>query len=128
MPIPGEPSVTAPTPTTPRSSIPLRPEPTTIQGTSSQPGPSLRPDSGVAGPARRKKRNHRGGNKKKRLRRQSFAAPSEDGAGLLDTASNTERERHSQNTARSSFYRLHGGRNASNTSIESATLLDHRYV
>lgn len=115
--------------TSPEPSAPVRPEPTAIQcseqgrdGTSAS---TLQPDLAVGQEAPRKKRNHRGG-KKKRNRRQSFAAPSDDGSGLLET-SQSRGEVHVERgpRPRPSFYRLQ--RNLSNTSIESETLLDHRY-
>jgi magnesium transporter len=72
----------------------------------------------------RKKRNHRGG-KKKRARKQSFAASTE-GSGMGEETSQSIRQAQSHSAARASFYRLQG-RHASNTSIESEALLDHRY-
>ena len=105
---------------------PVRPQPSALQGDQGHDGASgstLRPDPTAAqGGAR--KRSHRGG-KKKRNRRQSFAAPSDDGSGLPE-ASQSRVDVHIQGVARSnSFYRLQ--QNLSNTSIESETLLDHRY-
>lgn len=75
-----------------------------------------------------KKRKHRGG--KKRRRRQSFAAPpSEDHTDVPSDAMGTERpslaDVTSEEAVRSSFYRLRN--KASNTSLESEALLDHRY-
>lgn len=72
----------------------------------------------------KKKRNHRGG-KKKRTRRQSFAASIEDGSGMPETPQSHVGD--VQNAAKASFYRLQG-RNLSNTSLESESLLDHRLV
>jgi magnesium transporter len=72
----------------------------------------------------KKKRNHRGG-KKKRSRRRSFAASLEDGSGMPETPQS--QAANAQNAARLSFYRLQG-RNLSNTSLESESLLDHRLV
>jgi magnesium transporter len=106
---------------------PVRPEPTALQGDHSRDGESastLRPDPTAAqGPARRK-RNHRGG-KKKRNRRQSFAAPSDDGSGLPETSQSRVDVQVQSGKRSNSFYRLQ--RNLSNTSFESETLLDHRY-
>jgi magnesium transporter len=105
----------------------VRPQPSALQGDQGRDGASgstLRPDPTAAQGGARKKRSHRGG-KKKRIRRQSFAAPSDDGSGLPET-SQSRVDVHIQGVARSnSFYRLQ--RNLSNTSIESETLLDHRY-
>lgn len=70
----------------------------------------------------KKKRNHRGG-KKKRARRQSFAASIGDGSGMPETPQSHVGD--VQNAAKASFYRLQG-RNLSNTSLESESLLDHR--
>jgi magnesium transporter len=112
------------------TTAPMRPEPTALQGDQGRDGngtsaSTLRPDPAAAQGAIRKKRSHRGG-KKKRNRRQSFAVPSDDGSGLPET-SQSRGEVHVQSGARSnSFYRLQ--RNLSNTSFESETLLDHRYV
>ena len=114
------------TPISDSSDTPQRPEPTTIQPPAGQIALStetLRPDDMQAQPKPRKKRNHRGG-KKKRARRQSFAASTEDGSGMAETPQ-SHRQAQSQSAARASFYRLQG-RNASNTSLESAALLDHR--
>ncbi len=107
------------------TSGPTRPNPTTLQGQQGdEPSNStLRPDPATGQGHSRKKRNHRGG-KKKRNRRQSFAAPSDDGSAMAETS---QSRGAAQSAARSSFYRLKG-RNMSNTSIESETLLDHRYA
>ncbi|KAG0650722.1 metal ion transporter [Hyphodiscus hymeniophilus] len=105
---------------------PQRPEPTALQTPSGPGGRStdtLRPDDLQSQPIPRKKRNHRGG-KKKRTRKQSFAVSTEDGSGILETPQ-SHRQTQSQSAARASFYRLQG-RNASNTSLESEALLDHR--
>jgi hypothetical protein len=94
------------------------------QGRDGTSASTLHPDPAAAQGAARRKRSQRGG-KKKRNRRQSFAAPSDDGSGLPE-ASQSRVEVHVQGVARSnSYYRLQ--RNLSNTSIESETLLDHRY-
>lgn len=121
------PRIVVPSGTSQENTAPVRPEPTTLQGDQGRDGTSastLRPDPAAAQGAARKKRSHRGG-KKKRNRRQSFAAPLDDGSGLPE-ASQSRAEVHLQSVARSnSFYRLR--HNLSNTSIESETLLDHRY-
>ncbi|PNS14281.1 hypothetical protein CAC42_6794 [Sphaceloma murrayae] len=79
------------------------------------------------GVATHKKRKHRGGRKKK-TRRQSFAAPSEstvnDNEELDRRPSLLDGPRPSAASA-AGFYRLKNG-NASNTSLESEALLDHR--
>lgn len=71
-------------------------------------------------PSKKKRGNHRGG-KKKRTRKQSFAASTEDGSmpGM------SSRGGASRNSAMDALYRVQG-RNASNTSLESDALLDHR--
>ena len=77
-----------------------------------------------------KRRNHRGGKKKKKNRRQSFlpvAAEEEE----VDPASSNQNlhEPATSSTPRPPFYRLGqpGGRNLSETSLDSNALLDHRY-
>ncbi len=121
------PTIVIPPGTPQDTRAPVRPEPTALQGGQDRDGASastLRPDLGLAQGAARKKRSHRGG-KKKRNRRQSFAVPSDDGSGLPET-SQSRVDVHLQSGARSgSFYRLQ--RNLSSTSIDSETLLDHRY-
>lgn len=75
-----------------------------------------------------KRRNHRGGKKKKKNRRQSFlpAAAEEE----VDPARSSQNlhEPASSTTPRPPFYRLgqSGGRNLSETSLDSNVLLDHR--
>ncbi|KAK4199115.1 putative metal ion transporter [Triangularia verruculosa] len=71
----------------------------------------------TSGHAPRKRKNHRGGKKKKQTRRKSFAglAPDDIESGLDQ----------SENAAHEGFY-SRSGRNASNTSIDSDALLDHR--
>lgn len=77
-----------------------------------------------------KRRNHRGGKKKKKNRRQSFlpAAAEEE----VDPARSSQNlhEPASSTTPRPPFYRLgqSGGRNLSETSLDSNVLLDHRYL
>src|ERR1700728_3638214 len=121
------PRIIIPSGTSQETTAPVRPEPTAMQGDQGRDGASsstLRLDPAAAQGAVRRKRSHKGG-KKKRNRRQSFAAPSDDGSGLPE-ASQSRAEVHVQIGGRSnSFYRLQ--RNLSNTSIESETLLDHRY-
>ncbi|KAH8885099.1 cora-domain-containing protein [Thozetella sp. PMI_491] len=87
-------------------------DPRRAEGRSDAPGPS---SASAAAPPPRKKKGHRGG-KKKKSRRKSFAAPIDDSTGDGRTESRGE--------TREAFY-LHG-RNLSNTSIDSQTLLDHR--
>ena len=76
-----------------------------------------------------KRRNHRGGKKKKKSRRQSFlpAAAHEE----VDPARSNHNlhEPATSTTPRPSLYRLgqSGGRNLSETSLDSNALLDHRY-
>lgn len=110
----------------PREPAPVRPDPTAIQA---HPEPAAASNSTLrppeAGPTRKKRKDHRGG-KKKKARRQSFAAPSDDGSGMPEI-SQGRGAMHPENAARASFYNLQG-HNLSNTSIESETLLDHRWV
>ncbi len=115
--------------TSSEAAIPQRPEPTALQTPSTARGAAsnvtLRPDVAV-GPQtipKKKRNNHRGG-RKKRPRRQSFAVSNDDGVGMPEISSSHRRDQ-TENAARASFYRLQG-RNLSNTSIESETLLDHR--
>lgn len=97
------------------------PSPAIHDSNSGTPASQLQPDTQRK--HGKKRLNHRGGKKKKRARRPSFAVSTEDGSGILDSS---DRQRgDSLNAARESFYRLHGG-NASNTSLESEALLDHR--
>ena len=76
-----------------------------------------------------KRRNHRGGKKKKKNRRQSFlpAAAEEE----VDPARSNQNlhEPATSTTTRPPFYSLgqSGGRNLSETSLDSNALLDHRY-
>ena len=76
--------------------------------------------------AGKKRRSHRGG-KKKKSRRQSFLptlAPQNGGP-----SSQNPDEAVQSTTARPPFYRMNrsGGRNLSETSLDSNALLDHRY-
>ena len=77
-----------------------------------------------------KRRNHRGGRKKKKNRRQSFlpAAAAEDEADPARPNQNLH-ESVTSTSPRPPFYRLgqSGGRNLSETSLDSNALLDHRY-
>lgn len=105
-------------PSGPSDESPSRPAPTAIQPpeTSDQPvGPGMTHNTS------KKKRNHRGG-KKKRTRKQSFAVPAEGG----EDSSRRRGDDDEQHAARASFYRLQNAPNASNTSLESEALLDHR--
>jgi magnesium transporter len=103
---------------------PRRPEPTALQDAQepSHSNATLKPETAAQAHSK-KRRNHRAG-KKKRVRKQSFAASTEDGHGMPEN-SQSYRAGNSENAARASFYRLQG-RNLSNTSIESEALLDHR--
>lgn len=105
---------------------PVRPDPTAIQTPSGPSGSTSTVRADGKTETSRRKRNHRGGAKKKRNRRPSFAASSDqgDGSGMPET-SQSSRAANAQSAARNSFYRQQG-RNLSNTSIESETLLDHR--
>ena len=77
-----------------------------------------------------KRRNHRGGKKKKKKnRRQSFLpAAAEEEADTARSSQNLH-EPATSTTPRPPFYRLgqSGGRNLSDTSLDSNALLDHRY-
>jgi magnesium transporter len=124
------PRIVVPADTSAKTSGPVGPEPTALQGQDEASTSTLRAGPETAdttaagpGPSRRKRKDHRGG-KKKRNRRQSFAAPSDDGSGLLDISQS--RDDMQARSARSSFY-MRKGRNISNTSIDSEILLDHRY-
>ena len=78
-----------------------------------------------------KRRNHRGGKKKKKNRRQSFLpAAAEEEEGDPARSSQNLHESATSTTPRPPFYRLgqSGGRNLSETSLDSNTLLDHRYI
>jgi magnesium transporter len=102
---------------------------------SSRPQPNQRNDTNVTtgtnasqeqGQATGKKKKRRAG-KKKRNRRQSFAAPSDD-SPMPTVRSNHDLLNipgHSGNSP--PFYRGPGGRNLSETSLDSEALLDHRY-
>lgn len=118
--------VTESTSSTTGTAPPQRPEPTAIQPPQDNVN-DLNPTSTRIGDSKKgskkKRNNHRGG-KKKRLRRQSFAASTEDGHDMVETPM-AQRAAQSQSAMRSSFYR---GRNLSTTSIESEALLDHRLV
>ena len=72
----------------------------------------------------KKRRNHRAG-KKKRNRRQSFMAEQDNDPSRLNS---NAAEGSTAPPARPPFYRLgqSGGRNFSETSLDSEELLDHR--
>ena len=76
-----------------------------------------------------KRRNHRGGKKKKKNRRQSFLPAAAEEEGDPAGPSENLREPATSTTPRPPFYRLgrSGGRNLSETSLDSNALLDHRY-
>lgn len=76
-----------------------------------------------------KRRNHRGGKKKKKNRRQSFLPTAAEEEGDPARSSQNLNESATSTTPRPPFYRLgqSGGRNLSETSLDSNTLLDHRY-
>lgn len=124
------PRIVVPTDTSAKASGPVRPEPIALQGQDGASISTLRPGPATADPtvarpghSRKKRKDHRGG-KKKRNRRQSFAAPSDDGSGLLEISQSRD-DMQARSAARSSFYRLKE-HNMSNTSIDSEILLDHR--
>lgn len=76
----------------------------------------------------RKRRNHRAG-KKKKNRRQSFAIGEDETVDREAMRSNPDLLDQSHTPgARQPFYRLgqSGGRNMSETSLDSQALLDHR--
>ena len=76
-----------------------------------------------------KRRNHRGGKKKKKNRRQSFLPPAVEGEVDPARSNQNLHEPTTSATPRPPFYRLgqSGGRNLSETSLDSNALLDHRY-
>ena len=79
------------------------------------------------GAAGKRRKNHRGG-KKRKNRRQSFLTGDEEGqVGGADPSRSIE-EPQDNTTERPPFYRLgrSGGRNLSETSLDSNALLDHR--
>lgn len=75
-----------------------------------------------------KRRNHRGGKKKKKNRRQSFLPAAAEEEGDPARSSQNLHEPAASTTPRPPFYRLgqSGGRNLSETSLDSNALLDHR--
>lgn len=76
----------------------------------------------------KKRRNHRAGRRRKN-RRQSFAIPDQEGSNVTAVGPNMDLHEPSRSAkARPPFYRLgqSGGRNLSETSIDSSALLDHR--
>ena len=79
-----------------------------------------------------KRRNHRGGKKKKKNRRQSFLPAAEEEEEEVNPARSSQNlhEPASSTNPRPPFYRLgqSGGRNLSETSLDSNVLLDHRYL
>ncbi len=81
-------------------------------------------DQGAAG---KRRKNHRGG-KKKKNRRQSFLPSTEEGSGEASRPNHDQQEPQNPASARPPFYRLgqSGGRNLSETSLDSNALLDHR--
>ena len=107
------------------SSGPQRPA-EALQSTQSM--SSAVPTAQVDGAAPRKRRNHRAG-KKKRTRRQSFAAPSDNLGDVEGSRSGEMLEAPQTGNGRPPFFRLgqSGGRNLSQTSLDSQALLDHRY-
>ncbi|KAM0143830.1 hypothetical protein ACHAP3_001094 [Botrytis cinerea] len=124
MSAPPPPRATESTSSNTRGTPPQRPEPTAIQppqDNANDSNATSTPNIGKEKNNSKKKRNNHRGGKKKRPRRQSFAASTEDGNGLVETP--MAQRNAPQSVTRSSFYR---GRNLSNTSIESGELLDHR--
>lgn len=81
-------------------------------------------DQGAVG---KRRKNHRGG-KKKKNRRQSFLPSTEEGDGEASASNRNFQEPQNLTSARPPFYRLgqSGGRNLSETSLDSNALLDHR--
>lgn len=81
-------------------------------------------DQGAVG---KRRKNHRGG-KKKKNRRQSFLPSTEEGDGEAAASNRNLQEPQTSTSARPPFYRLgqSGGRNLSETSLDSNALLDHR--
>lgn len=78
----------------------------------------------------KKRRNHRAG-KKKKTRRQSFAVPGAEGDNTAAMRPSQDPREQSRSTgSRPPFYRLgqSGGRNLSETSLDSEMLLDHRLL
>lgn len=75
----------------------------------------------------KKRRNHRGG-KKKKNRRQSFLPGTQEGSVDPPRSSHGMDEPQNSSAARPPMYRLRqsGGRNLSETSLDSNALLDHR--
>lgn len=112
----------APTTTDDNPSGPSRLAPRATEQVQGQEGRSSIRAAGPGTP--RKKRNHRGG-KKKRIRKQSFAVTSDD--DVSDVPESSQGRNREKSATRLSFPGLQG-RNLSNTSLESETLLDHRYV
>lgn len=90
----------------------------------------IAPVEGDQATAGKKRRNHRAG-KKKKPRRQSFAPPGDEcdnGAAMRSSQDLLEQSRSTG--PRPPFYRLgqSGGRNLSETSLDSEMLLDHRLL
>lgn len=86
-------------------------------GSNSVSGPASGPASHSQAVPPRRRKNHRGG-KKKKSRRKSFVGPSDElGHDSLEAGELDE--------IRENFY-ANGGRNASQTSLDSEVLLDHR--
>ncbi len=81
-------------------------------------------DQGAAG---KRRKNHRGG-KKKKNRRQSFLPSTEEGNEEAPRPNRNLQEPQNPASVRPPFYRLgqSGGRNLSETSLDSNALLDHR--
>lgn len=76
-----------------------------------------------------KRRNHRGGKKKKKTRRQSFLPAAAEQETDPARPSQNLHEPTTSTAPRPPFYRLgqSGGRNLSETSLDSNALYDHRY-
>ena len=77
-----------------------------------------------------KRRNHRGGKKKKKNRRQSFLPAAAEEQEDPARSSQALHQSATSTAPRPPFYRLgqSGGRNLSETSLDSNALLDHRYA
>lgn len=77
--------------------------------------------------AGKRRKNHRGG-KKRKNRRQSFLPRAEEDSTEIAGSNQIPEEPQDSTTARPPLYRLgqSGGRNLSETSLDSNALLDHR--
>lgn len=91
---------------------------------------AIAPEQGDQATTGKKRRNHRAG-KKKKSRRQSFAVQGDEGGNTAAMRSSQDlREQSRSAGSRPPFYRLgqSGGKNLSETSLDSEMLLDHRLL